>query len=330
VELIDGFGRVHDDLRVSVTDRCNLRCAYCMPEDPAWFSRSEILSYEEILRVVRVGVRRGVRSVRITGGEPLVRRDLSRLVSMLAEQREIEDLSMTTNGLLLGAGAESLARAGLRRVNVSLDTLDPQRFERLTRRKVLDKVLAGIAAAAAAGLRPVKVNTVVVRGVNEDEIEEFVARARDEGWELRFIEYMPLENGDAWDRGRVVPGAEIRERIHSRWPLAPEPSGDPRAPAARFRFRDGKGAIGLINSVSEPFCESCSRLRLTADGKFRVCLYDPGETDLKAPLREGASDDELERIMRDALSSKGRGGALEILERQQALPLNRTMHQIGG
>jgi cyclic pyranopterin phosphate synthase len=237
---------------------------------------------------------------------------------------------MTTNGLLLDRSVERLARSGLRRVNVSLDTLDPQRFEGLTRRRVLDRVIEGIGAAVAAGLNPVKVNTVVVRGVNDDEIEEFVARARDERWELRFIEYMPLENGDGWDRSRVVPGEEIRRRIDSRWPLEADPAGNPRAPATRFRFRDGKGSVGMINSVSEPFCKSCSRLRLTADGKFRVCLYDAAEVDLKTPLREGKSDDELERIMRDALSRKGRGGALEILERQAALPLRRTMHQIGG
>jgi cyclic pyranopterin phosphate synthase len=330
VELIDTFGRVHDDLRVSVTDRCNLRCAYCMPEEPAWFPRGEILSYEEIRRVVAIGLRRGVRKVRITGGEPLVRRDLPRLISMLADMPGLEDLSLTTNGLLLDGLAAELARAGLRRVNVSLDTLDPGRFELLTRRRLLSRVLDGLVAATAAGLEPVKVNTVVVRGMNDDEIENFVSHARENGWEPRFIEFMPLENGGTWNHDRVVPGADLRRRVERRWPLDPDPVGDPRAPAARFGFRDGKGTVGFINSVSEPFCSSCSRLRLTADGKFRVCLYDSEEVDLRSPLRSGAGDEEIERIMCDAVAAKGRGGALEILERREALPLGRTMHQIGG
>jgi cyclic pyranopterin phosphate synthase len=330
VKFVDKFDRVHDDLRVSVTDRCNLRCDYCLPAEPVWFPRREILDYEEIVRLVRIAVRRGVRKVRITGGEPLVRRDLPELISLLSALPELQDLSLTTNGLLLDESAAELARAGLRRVNVSLDTLDPERFERLTRRRLFSRVLKGLGAAASAGLAPIKVNIVVVRDLNEDEIEQFVAHSREKGWEPRFIEFMPLENGGTWNRDRVVSGHEIRKRIEQRWPLEAEPSGDFRAPASRFRFRDGMGSVGFINSVSEPFCSTCSRLRLTADGKFRVCLYDPDEVDIKSPLRDGAPDEELDRIMCTALSRKGRGGALEIAERRAALPLTRTMHQIGG
>jgi cyclic pyranopterin phosphate synthase len=330
VALKDGHGRVHDDLRLSVTDRCNLRCTYCMPEEPDWFARSEILTYEEVHRLVCIAMAHGVRKVRLTGGEPLVRRDLPRLVRVLADEPALEDLSLTTNGLGLAALARPLADAGLRRLNVSLDTLQRERFLEITRRDVLDRVLAGVRAATAAGLRPIKVNAVLLRGRNDDEAESLVEHAREHGWELRFIEFMPLENGRVWDLSRVVSGSELRERIHARWPLESAPGGDPHAPATRFRFIDGAGAVGFINSVTEPFCSRCSRLRLTADGRFRVCLYDDNEADLKAPLRAGASDDELAEIMIRALSGKGRGGALEILERKRRLPLTRTMHQIGG
>ena len=326
----DTYGRVHDDLRISVTDRCNLRCAYCMPVEPHWFAHDEILRYEEIHRLVRVAVRRGVRKLRLTGGEPLARRDLLLLVRMLAAEPGVEDLALTTNGLLLGRMARRLAEAGVRRVNVSLDTLQPERFQAMTRKDLLARVLDGIAAAVAAGLQPVKVNTVLMRGVNENETEALARHARDHGWELRFIEFMPVENGGGWDPSQVVPGEETRRRIHRLWPIERDVRGDVRSPATRYLYRDGKGAVGFIDSVTRPFCESCARLRLTADGKFRVCLYDDREVDLKRPLREGASDAELERLMVEAVAGKGPGGALEILEKQGALPLARTMHQIGG
>jgi cyclic pyranopterin phosphate synthase len=326
----DGLGRVHDDLRISITDRCNLRCAYCMPEEPVWFPHREILSYEEIHRLARVAVGRGVRKLRLTGGEPLLRRDLTRLLRMLSAEPGVEDLSLTTNGLLLGAMASRLAEAGLRRVNVSLDTLRAERFRAMTRVDLLDRALGGIAAAIEAGLGPVKVNTVLLRGINDDEVVALVGQAREQGWELRFIEFMPVENGGGWDLSRVVTGDETRRRIHRRWPIEPDPEGDPRAPAARYVFRDGKGAVGFVDSVTRPFCEDCSRLRLTADGKFRLCLYDDREIDLKGPMRSGASDRDLDRLMAEAVSRKGRGGALEILERHEARPLDRTMHQIGG
>jgi cyclic pyranopterin phosphate synthase len=301
-----------------------------MPTEPVWFPRDKILSYEEIVRLVRITTLRGVRRVRLTGGEPLVRRDLADLVRMLAALPEIEDLSLTTNGLLLGSMASSLQAAGIARVNVSLDTLQVERFAAMTRRNALSRVLDGIAAAVDAGLDPVKVNAVAVRGENDDEIEDLVAHARNHGWELRFIEFMPLENGGTWDLSRVVTGEEVRSRIEARWPLDPDPDGDPHAPASRCLYRDGMGAVGFVNSVTEPFCGSCSRLRLTADGHFRVCLYDPDEVDLKTPLRSGATDESLATLMDEAVLAKGRGGALEILERKAALPLVRTMHQIGG
>ena len=330
MRLEDGFGRVHDDLRISVTDRCNLRCAYCMPLDPEWFPREEILSYEEILRLTRILVSQGVRKVRLTGGEPLVRSDLPILVRMLAGEPQIEDLSLTTNGILLDRMAVPLAEAGLRRVNVSLDTIDPERFRRLTRRDQLHRVLAGLETASRAGLAPLKVNVVLVRGVNDDEVEPLVEHARRHGWELRFIELMPLENDGTWNPARVVGGAEVRDRIDARWPIEPDPGRDPHAPATRYRFRDGSGRLGFIDSVSVPFCSSCSRLRLTSDGMLRVCLYDQAELDLKSPLRGGATDGELLTAIRRAVAAKERGGAIEILERQAALPLTRTMHQIGG
>jgi cyclic pyranopterin phosphate synthase len=329
--FVDGFGREHDDLRVSVTDRCNLRCGYCMPEKPEWFPRAQILSFEETLRLVRVAIGHGVRKVRLTGGEPLVRRDLPQLVAMLAAEPGIEDLSLTTNGVLLEGQAADLATAGLRRVNVSLDTLDPERFAKLSRRDALDRVLRGIETARHYGLSPVKVNAVLLRGSNADEIETLTEHAREHDWELRFIEFMPLENDRSWSLSRVVTGEEVRRRIDARWPLAPDGEGaDPHAPATRWRFRDGRGAVGFINSVTAPFCSTCSRLRLTSDGKFRVCLYDPAEVDLKTPLRAGASDEQLAALMLGAVRGKGRGGALQVLERREALPLDRTMHQIGG
>ena len=326
----DGFGRDHDELRISVTDRCNLRCTYCMPEEPVWFRREEILSYEEIMRLAKMFVRRGVAKFRITGGEPLLRRGLTGLIRMLAGTPGVEEISLTTNGLLLEKLASELAEAGLQRVNVSLDTLKPERFRALTRRDGLDRVLRGLATAHDVGLRPVKINTVLLRGINDDEITSLAATARDSGWELRFIEFMPLANGGTWDPSRVVSGPEVRRRIESRWPLREDPDGDPRAPATRFRFVDGAGTVGFINSVTAPFCAGCSRMRLTADGHFTTCLYATDELDLKTPLRAGLDDHELEGLVERAVARKGRGGALDILEGQQAIPLTRTMHQIGG
>jgi len=330
VSLIDDFGRLHDDLRLSITDRCNLRCSYCMPEEPAWYGRASLLRYEEAGRLVALFAGAGVRKVRVTGGEPLVRRDLPVLVQILAAIPGIEDLSLTTNGVLLAGLAGELRRAGLRRLNVSLDTLDPARFFRLTRRPLLPSVLRGLEAASEAGFEQIKLNALLLRGANEDEAEALAAFGRERGYEVRFIEFMPLENGGTWELSRVVTGAEVRERLARRWPLRPDPEADPRAPATRFLYEDGRGAVGFINSVTEPFCQACSRLRITSDGRLRVCLYDDRETDLRGPLRAGASDGQILDLVRGALARKGRGGALDILERRQALPLLRTMHQIGG
>jgi len=326
----DSFGRVHDDLRISITDRCNLRCTYCMPEEPTWFPHAEILSYEEILRIVRIGVRRGVQKVRLTGGEPLLRRNLPHLVRLLSSEPGVRELSLTTNGLLLGSLAPRLAEAGLRRVNVSLDTLRPELYKRLTGKDALKRALDGLEVAVTAGLTPVKVNAVLTRGVNDDEVEALAGRAREWGWELRFIEFMPLTNGKTWDPSRVVSGEEVRRRIEAQWSLVPDPQGDPHAPASRYVYRDGRGAVGFINSVTQPFCANCSRLRLTSDGKLFVCLYDNKGVELKTPMRSGASDSEIERLMLDGVRGKGRGGALDVAERREALPLQRTMHQIGG
>jgi cyclic pyranopterin phosphate synthase len=328
--LIDGFGRVHDDLRLSVTDRCNLRCAYCMPEDPVWFPHAAVLSYEEIERLARIAIGEGIRKLRVTGGEPLVRRDLAILIAKLAALGGLTDLSLTTNGVLLKPLARDLAAAGLRRLNVSLDTLDRGRFARMTGRDRLPDVLAGIEAACDAGLSPIKINAVLLHGENEDEAVTLAGFGRDHGYEVRFIECMPLANDRSWDVGRVVTGASVRAAIAARWPIARDPAEDPHAPASRFLYEDGGGAVGFIDSVTAPFCAACSRLRLTSDGKFRVCLYDDREADLRAALRGGSSDAAIAARIHDAVARKGRGGALDILEARAAIPLARTMHQIGG
>jgi cyclic pyranopterin phosphate synthase len=299
--LIDGHGRSIGDLRVSVTDRCNFRCQYCMPADGLpWLDRAEILRFEEIERVVRVLASMGVGSVRLTGGEPLVRRDLPRLVEMLARVDGLEDLSLTTNGYLLERDAGALADAGLRRINVSIDSLQRDRFFELTRRDSLPQVLRGLdAVARRPELRPVKVNAVALRGFTEQEALPFAEFARSTGFEVRFIEFMPLDADRAWSADSVLPGDELRaliERVHPLVEIPREASSTARV----FRFVDGRGSIGFVNPVSEPFCSDCNRLRLTADGKLRTCLFSMNETDLREPLRSGASDAELEQIVRDA------------------------------
>jgi cyclic pyranopterin phosphate synthase len=299
--LIDGHGRRIEDLRVSVTDRCNFRCQYCMPADGLpWLEREAILRFEEIERVVRVLASLGVSAVRLTGGEPLVRRELPRLVAMLASVEGLEDLSLTTNGYLLERDADALASAGLRRLNVSLDTLQRDRFFQLTRRDALPQVLRGLEAVARRPeLRPVKVNAVAMRGFSEEEALPFADFARRTGFEVRFIEFMPLDADRAWSADSVLPGDELRALIHKVHPLEEVPR-EASSTARVFRFRDGLGSIGFVNPVSEPFCSDCNRLRLTADGKLRTCLFSLNETDLRAPLRAGASDAELETIVRDA------------------------------
>jgi cyclic pyranopterin phosphate synthase len=303
--LVDGHGRRIGDLRVSVTDRCNFRCQYCMPADGLpWLDRAELLRFEEIERIVALMASMGVTDVRLTGGEPLVRRDFPRLVGMLAALPGVEDLSLTTNGYLLERDADALVAAGIGRVNVSLDSLERDRFYRLTRRDALPQVLRGLEALARhPEVHPIKVNAVALRGFTEEEAVPFAEFARSTAFQVRFIEFMPLDADQAWTPESVLTGEEIRELIHAAYPLEELPR-EPSATARVFRFADGRGEIGFINPVSEPFCGDCNRIRLTAEGKLRTCLFSLGETDLREPLRAGASDAELERIVRDAVWRK--------------------------
>jgi len=310
--LVDGHGRSIGDVRVSVTDRCNFRCQYCMPaEGLPWLERSDVLRFEEIERIVRVLVEMGVADVRLTGGEPLVRRDFPVLAGMLAGIEGIEDLSLTTNGYLLERDADALAEAGVRRMNVSIDSLQRDRFFEMTRRDSLPQVLRGLEVVSRhPELRPVKVNAVAVRGFTEQEALPFAKFARENDFQVRFIEFMPLDGDRGWTPDQVLTGDELRAIIHAVHPLEELPR-EPSATARRFRFADppcggrsGRGEIGFINPVSEPFCSDCNRIRLTADGKLRTCLFSLHETDLRGPLREGADDDELERIVRDAVWRK--------------------------
>ena len=326
--IVDRFGRVATDLRVSVTDRCNLRCTYCMPADGLpWLPRAEILDYEEIARLVTVFHTMGVETVRLTGGEPTVRKNLPELVRLLRAAAPGVDLSMTTNGLMLDELASPLAAAGLDRINVSIDSLLRHRFAEITRRDALERVFAGLRAAEAAGLTPIKLNCVVLRDSNDDEIADFAAYVRDTGYEIRFIEYMPLDAGHAWERNKVVPGREVLERIAERFPLVPDDAHGP-APARTFRFADGApGLVGVIASVTEPFCDSCDRMRVTADGQFRSCLFSLSETDLRGPLRDGASDAELEKLIRATMWEKGAGHRINHPDFVQP---SRAMSAIGG
>jgi GTP 3',8-cyclase len=303
--LHDGHGRRIADLRVSVTDRCNFRCQYCMPaEGLPWMAREEILSFEEITRVVTLLAEMGVCAVRLTGGEPLVRRDFPRLVEMLSGIEGLHDLSLTTNGYLLERDADALVAAGIRRVNVSIDSLQRDRFFQMTRRDALPQVLRGLDALAAhPQVRPIKVNAVAMRGFTEQEALRFAQFARDTAFQVRFIEFMPLDADRAWSEDAVLTGEELRAMIDAVHPLEELPR-EPSATARVFRFRDGSGEIGFINPVSEPFCSDCDRIRLTADGKLRTCLFSLHETDLREPLRSGASDAELEALIRDAVWRK--------------------------
>ena len=303
--LVDGHGRAIGDVRISVTDRCNFRCQYCMPaEGLPWLDRSALLSYEEIERLVRLLAAMGVRDVRLTGGEPLVRKELWRLVERLAVIPDVEDLSLTTNGYLLTRQVDQLVAAGLKRINVSLDSLAPDRFFQLTRRDSLAQVLEGLEAAQAhPELRPIKVNVVALKDFTEDEVLRFAEFARRNPYEVRFIEFMPLDADRAWTRDKVLPNAEIVRMIDEAYPL--EPVGRERhGTSRRYRFADGRGEMGFISPVTEPFCGDCNRIRLTAEGELRTCLFSMTETDLRGPLRSGATDAELEEIVRDAVWRK--------------------------
>jgi GTP 3',8-cyclase len=326
--LRDSWGREIRSVRISVTDKCNFRCRYCMPaEGLEWLGRDELLTFEETTRLVRLLAGMGVDEVRLTGGEPLARRDLPALVSMLAPIRGVTDLSLTTNGVLLDRFAAPLVEAGLRRVNVSLDSLSHVRFAEITRRDALDRVLAGLAAAEAhPELSPIKLNCVAIRGFTEQEVPAFAELARRKPYVVRFIEFMPLDADQAWRGDDVLTGGEIRALIEEHWPLVEIPA-KASSTARRFRFADGAGEIGFVNPVSEPFCSTCDRIRLTADGQLRTCLFSRREWDLKGPLRAGASDTELEELIRWAVRHK------ELKHRINEpgfIRASRSMSQIGG
>jgi GTP 3',8-cyclase len=326
--LRDGHGRLIGDLRVSVTDRCNFRCQYCMPaEGLPWLERDAVLRFEEIARLVGLMAAMGVRDVRLTGGEPLVRRQFPKLVAMLKRIEPLQEVSVTTNGFLLERDAEALVRAGVDRFNVSVDSLQRDRFFELTRRDALPQVLRGLEALAAfPEAHPIKINAVAIRGFTEEEVLPFAEFARQTPYQVRFIEFMPLDADHAWTADQVLTGAEIRDAIDAVHPLEPLPR-EPSATARVYRFADGQGEVGFINPVSEPFCGDCNRIRLTADGRLRTCLFSLNETDLRAPLRAGASDAELEQIIRDAVWRKelkhhvGEPGFIQPA---------RTMSAIGG
>jgi GTP 3',8-cyclase len=303
--LFDGHSRRISDLRVSVTDRCNFRCQYCMPaEGLPWLERSELLSFEEIERLVRLMVAMGIEDVRLTGGEPLVRREFPRLVSMLSTIDGLKDLSLTTNGYLLERDAAALVDAGISRVNVSIDSLQRDRFFQITRRDSLPQVLRGLDELAKhPEVHPIKVNAVAMRGFTEEEAIPFAEFARSTAFQVRFIEFMPLDADQAWTPDSVLTGDELRQIIDAVYPIEELPR-EPSATARVFRFADGQGEIGFINPVSEPFCADCNRIRMTAEGKLRTCLFSLHETDLRDPLRAGASDAELEQIVRDAVWRK--------------------------
>ena len=325
--LVDTLGRVHNNLRVSVTDRCNLRCTYCMPEEVTFMARQELLTFEEIARFVRAVVPLGIDKIRLTGGEPLMRRDLPHLVQQLAPIPGLKDIGVTTNGLLLADQAQALYDAGMRRINISLDTLNPQTFRELTRRDGLEKVLAGIHAAKKAGFAPVKLNAVSIRGVTEKETVPLARFAREHGLELRFIEYMPI-GASAWEREKVYFAHEIMEQLEEGdGPLQPAPDYDPRNPAMDFDYADGGGRVGFIASISRPFCQSCNRLRLTADGKLRNCLFALEETDIKQVLRGGGSDSDLARLAVQNVQAKWEGHEINTA---RFIKPQRNMHAIGG
>ena len=347
-QLIDSQGRVLRDLRVSVTDRCNFRCLYCLPETEAaqnfyrghwahlpnpapivqqWVPKAQILSFEEIERVVRLAVKLGIQKIRLTGGEPLLRRDLENLVARIASIQGITDLAMTTNGFLFPQKAAALRQAGLHRISFSLDSLDRENFKKITGRDSLPEVLAGIQSAQDLGFHPVKVNAVVIRGVNDHELEALVEFARERKLSLRFIEFMPLDSRRAWLKELVVTGREILARLQKRFQLQPLASDNPSATAKRWGFEDGCGEIGIIAPVSEPFCGHCNRIRLTADGKIRTCLFSVTEHDLRSLLRQGATDEEIAEWLKRVVWQKE---ARHHIGEPEFVPPPRTMSCIGG
>jgi len=326
--LIDSFGRVHNNLRISVTDRCNLRCIYCMPEDVTFMDKGELLTFEEIARFVHVAAPLGVNKLRLTGGEPLLRKDLHHLAEMLCTIPGIDDIGLTTNGLLLAQQAKALYDSGLHRINLSLDTLDPQRFEHLARRSGLDLVLRGIEQAQKAGFQQIKINAVIIRGINEMDVVPLAHFCREYGHQMRYIEYMPI-GAESWERSKCYFAHEMIEQLEEAFgPLLPADDYDPRNPAMEFKYSDGNGRLGMIASVSRPFCKSCNRIRLTADGKLRHCLFALEEDDVKPLLRADVVDvAALTNVIRRNVAGKWEGH--EINTAKFVKP-SRTMHAIGG
>ncbi len=328
-QLVDGFGRIHTNLRISVTDRCNIRCFYCMPIENVRFKpRDELLSFEEIERFVRVVARMGVNKIRLTGGEPLVRHDLSVLVAKLSRIEGIRDIALTTNGILLAAQAQALKDAGLRRLNISLDSLNRDTFFKISRREGLEQVLDGIFAAQRVGFQKTRLNAVAIRGMTEPDIVPLGEFARQHGLEMRFIEFMPLDADGKWDSEQVLSGATIREILEEGiGPLEALPVEDPSQPATDYRFADGVGRIGFINPVTQPFCRNCNRLRLTAEGQVRNCLFSTEEWDARAVLRGGGTDEQLADLVRASVGAKRAGHGINSDEFVKPL---RAMYQIGG
>ena len=327
--LTDRFGRGHDNLRISVTDRCNIRCFYCMPEENVKFeAREHVLSFEEIERFARIAAGLGVRKLRITGGEPLLRKNLSTLIRKLIAIPGIEDLALTTNGVVLAAQAQELYDAGLRRLNIHMDTLDRERFKQITRRDDLGRVLEGIEACRRIGFGPIKINAVAVKNLVEPDIVPLARFGRERGIEIRYIEFMPLDAQGLWLRDKVLSADEMVAMLEREiGPLEEIPDRDPRAPATEYRFKDGIGRVGFIASVTRPFCLNCNRLRLTADGKVRYCLFAIEETDVRGLLRSGASDETIAVAIRACVSEKWIGHQINS---QQFVPPPRPMYSIGG
>ncbi len=327
-KLVDGMGRTIVNLRISVTDRCNFRCTYCMPADNVEFmDRSKLLTFEEVTRVATVVSKMGIHRLRLTGGEPTMRKDLPVLINMLANVEGIDDIAMTTNAFFLKDQAQALRDAGLKRLNVSLDALDPEKFAHVNRRDCLDQVLDGLKAAAEANYESIKINAVAMRNFSESEILRLIEMGRSDGFEVRFIEFMPLDSDKIWERDKVLFGHEIVDLIREKYELVPIENSLEIGPASEFEFADGKGKIGIITAVSNPFCDHCNRIRMTADGKLRTCLFSTQETNLKQLIRGGASDADITQKILDAVAVKEPGHKINLDDFERP---TRAMHAIGG
>ncbi|MBI4383464.1 MAG: GTP 3',8-cyclase MoaA [Nitrospinae bacterium] len=327
-KLVDGMGRTIVNLRISVTDRCNFRCTYCMPADNVEFmDRKELLSFEEIARIVEIVSSLGINRLRLTGGEPTMRKDLPVLVAMLSKIKGIDDIAMTTNAFFLKDQARALKEAGLQRLNVSLDSLDPEKFRHVNRRDCLQQVLEGLRTAAETGFKSIKINAVAIRNFSETEIMGLIEMGRSEGFEIRFIEFMPLDSDEVWEKNKVLFGHEIVAIVKRKYDLVPVNESLDIGPASEYQFADGKGKIGIITAVSNPFCDHCNRIRMTADGKLRTCLFSTAEYDLKDMVRSGAADAEIAATIQYAVQLKEPGHKINLDDFERP---RRAMHAIGG